>query len=243
MNRVQIACVGAGYWGKNLVRVFHDLPDVHLRQVCDASPEIRSAIQSQYPEVPITANYDEILGDDALDAVVLAVPAAQHYELARRALERGKHVYVEKPMTLDAATSAHLVELAAERDRVLMVGHLLKYHPAVHMLHDLVREGALGDLYYLYSQRVNLGIVRSDENALWSLAPHDISVILYLLGQEPDAVSARGECYLQPDIEDVVFAKFALCPMAKWRKCNSLGSDPHRIRRLTVVGSRKNGGV
>ena len=107
MSRVQIACVGAGYWGKNLVRVFHDLPDVHLRQVCDASPEIRRAIQHQYPEVPITANYDEVLGDDALDAVVLAVPAAHHYELARRALERGKHVYVEKPMTLDAATSTH----------------------------------------------------------------------------------------------------------------------------------------
>ena len=238
MSRVQIACVGAGYWGKNLVRVFHDLPDVQLRQVCDASPEIRRAIQRQYPDVPITANYDEVLSDDALDAVVLAVPAAEHYELARRALERGKHVYVEKPMTLDAATSAHLVELAAERDRVLMVGHLLKYHPAVQMLHDLVREGALGDLYYLYSQRVNLGIVRSDENALWSLAPHDISVILYLLGQEPDAVSARGECYLQPDIEDVVFANLHFAD-GKMAQMQLSWLDPHRIRRLTVVGSRK----
>ena len=238
MSRVQIACVGAGYWGKNLVRVFHDLPDVHLRQVCDASPEIRSAIQHQYPEVPVTASYDEVLGDDALDAVVLAVPAADHYELARRALERGKHVYVEKPMTLDAATSAHLVELAAERDRVLMVGHLLKYHPAVQMLHDLVREGTLGDLYYLYSQRVNLGIVRRDENALWSLAPHDISVILYLLGQEPDAVSARGECYLQPDIEDVVFANLHFAD-GKMAQMQLSWLDPHRIRRLTVVGSRK----
>ncbi len=174
MNSVEIACVGAGYWGKNLVRVFRDLPDVHVRQVCDADPAIRNAIQRQFPEVATGSDYDLLLQDEALDAVVLAVPAVHHYELARQALERGKHVYVEKPMTLNAVDAERLVELAAARDRVLMVGHLLEYHPAVAMLRGMVQSGELGDIYYLYSQRVNLGIVRQDENALWSLAPHDI---------------------------------------------------------------------
>ena len=238
MSAIEIACVGAGYWGKNLVRVFRDLPDVHLRQVCDADPAIRSAIQRQFPEVATGSDYDLLLQDEALDAVVLAVPAALHYALACQALERGKHVYVEKPMTLNAADAQRLVELAAARDRVLMVGHLLEYHPAVQMLRRLVQSGELGDIYYVYSQRVNLGIVRRDENALWSLAPHDISVILHLLGQEPDAVSARGECYLQPDIEDVVFANLHFAD-GKMAQLQLSWLDPHRIRRLTVVGSRK----
>ncbi|MEE3257611.1 MAG: Gfo/Idh/MocA family oxidoreductase [Candidatus Latescibacterota bacterium] len=238
MSPVEIAGVGAGYWGKNLVRVFRDLPDVRLRQVCDADPAIRSAIQRQFPEVATGSDYDLLLQDEALDAVVLAVPAALHYALACQALERGKHVYVEKPMTLNAADAQRLVELAAARDRVLMVGHLLEYHPAVQMLRRLVQSGELGDIYYVYSQRVNLGIVRSDENALWSLAPHDISVILHLLGQEPDAVSARGECYLQPDIEDVVFANLHFAD-GKMAQLQLSWLDPHRIRRLTVVGSRK----
>ena len=238
MNRVNIACVGAGYWGKNLVRVFRDLPDVNLSQVCDADPNIRAAIQGQYPGIETGDNYDRLLADESLDAVVLAVPAAHHYALAKKALEQGKHVYVEKPMTLSSTDAAHLVELAAERDRILMVGHLLEYHPAVQMLRRLIEAGDLGDLYYLYAQRVNLGIVRRDENALWSLAPHDISVILHLLGQEPDAVSARGECYLQPDIEDVVFANLHFAD-GKMAQLQLSWLDPHRIRRLTVVGSRK----
>ena len=238
MNSVKIACVGAGYWGKNLVRVFHDLPDVHLGQVCDADPNIRAAVQQQYPDIETGADYDRLLADESLDAVVLAVPAAHHFALAQQALEQGKHVYVEKPMTLNSAHAERLVELAAERDRILMVGHLLEYHPAVQMLRRLIEGGDLGDLYYLYAQRVNLGIVRQDENALWSLAPHDISVILHLLDQEPDAVSARGECYLQPDIEDVVFANLHFAD-GKMAQLQLSWLDPHRIRRLTVVGSRK----
>ena len=238
MSAVELACVGAGYWGKNLVRVFRDLPDVNLRQVCDADPTIRAAVERQYPGIATSADYDALLGDEALDAVVLAVPAAHHYDMARQALERGKHVYVEKPMTLAAADAAQLVALADARERVLMVGHLLEYHPAVAMLRALVQAGELGDIYYLYSQRVNLGIVRRDENALWSLAPHDISVILHLLDQEPDAVSARGECYLQPGIEDVVFANLHFAD-GKMAQLQLSWLDPHRIRRLTVVGSRK----
>ena len=238
MSAVEIACVGAGYWGKNLVRVFRDMPEANLRQVCDADPAIRAAIKRQYPGVATGEDYDALLRDDDLDAVVLAVPAAHHYAMARQALESDKHVYVEKPMTLAAADAEQLVELADARERVLMVGHLLEYHPAVAMLRALIQAGELGDIYYLYSQRVNLGIVRRDENALWSLAPHDISVLLHLLGQEPDAVSARGECYLQPDIEDVVFANLHFAD-GKMAQLQLSWLDPHRIRRLTVVGSRK----
>jgi UDP-2-acetamido-3-amino-2,3-dideoxy-glucuronate N-acetyltransferase len=147
MNRVNIACVGAGYWGKNLVRVFHDLPEVHLSQVCDADPKIRAAIQQQYPEIQTGADYDLLLADESIDGVVLAVPAVHHYALARKALEQGKHVYIEKPMTLNSTDAEHLIELAEEHDRVLMVGHLLEYHPAVQMLRRLIESGELGDIY------------------------------------------------------------------------------------------------
>ncbi len=238
MNSVQIACVGAGYWGKNLVRVFRDLPEVNLRRVCDADSTIRSAIENQYPELETCASYETLLADNDLDAVVLAVPAAHHYPLARQALERGKHVYVEKPMPLNAEHAEHLVALAEEHQRILMVGHLLEYHPAVQLLRSLVQTGDLGEVYYLYSQRVNLGIVRRDENALWSLAPHDISVILHLIDQKPTTVSARGASYLQPGLEDVVFANLHFAD-GKMAQLQVSWLDPHKIRRLTVVGSRK----
>ncbi|MFT7695815.1 MAG: putative dehydrogenase [Candidatus Latescibacterota bacterium] len=238
MSAVSLACVGAGYWGKNLVRAFNDLPTVQLKQVCDASPEILARIGQQYPDIRTTSDYLGLLNDHDIEAVVLAVPATQHYEMARAALEKGKHVYVEKPLTLKAGEAQDLCALASERGLVLMVGHLLLYHPAVQMLKKLVQTGELGDIYYLYAQRVNLGIVRRDENALWSLAPHDISVILYLLDQEPDAVSARGECYLQPGVEDVVFANLHFAD-GKMAQLQLSWLDPHKVRKLTVVGSNK----
>ena len=179
-----------------------------------------------------------MLDDKEIEAVVLAVPAIHHFEAACQVLHSGKHVYVEKPMTLSVAEAEQLVELAEKQDKILMVGHLLEYHPAVQMLKQWIQHGELGDIYYLYSQRVNLGIVRKDENALWSLAPHDVSVILFLLDQQPDTVSARGECYLQEGIEDVVFVNlhFEGCKMAQLQLS---WLDPHKIRKLTIVGSRK----
>jgi len=238
MSAVSIACVGAGYWGKNLVRVFNDLPSTQLKKICDASPEILARIGQQYPDIATTSDYLSLLEDGDIAAVVLAVPATRHYEMARAALEKGKHVYVEKPLTLETEHARDLCALASERGLVLMVGHLLLYHPAVQMLKSLVQSGQLGDIYYLYAQRVNLGIVRRDENALWSLAPHDISVILYLLEQEPDAVSARGECYLQPGVEDVVFANLHFAD-GKMAQLQLSWLDPHKVRKLTVVGSKK----
>jgi len=235
---LRVACVGAGYWGKNLVRVFDGLPDVQLKVVCDSSPEIRQAMQQQYGDVRVEADYDMVLKDGEVEAVVLAVPAIHHFAAAKAALVAGKHVYVEKPMTLDSAEAQELVDLAQQQDRILMVGHLLEYHPAVEMLKGLIEAGELGEIYYLYSQRVNLGIVRSDENALWSFAPHDLSVMLHLLDQEPETVSARGECYLQEGVEDVVFVNLRFAD-GKMAQLQLSWLDPHKIRKLTIVGSRK----
>ena len=233
-----IACVGAGYWGRNLVRVFGGLSDVRLKVVCDSNVEVRQAMQQQYGDVRVEAQYEVVLKDSEVEAVVLAVPAIHHFSAAKAALAAGKHVYVEKPMTLDTAEAEELVDVAQQQGRVLMVGHLLEYHPAVEMLKGLIEAGELGEIYYIYSQRVNLGIVRRDENALWSFAPHDLSVMLHLLDQEPETVSARGECYLQEGVEDVVFVNLRFGD-GKMAQLQLSWLDPHKIRKLTIVGSRK----
>ncbi|MFH1570118.1 MAG: Gfo/Idh/MocA family oxidoreductase [Gemmatimonadota bacterium] len=235
---VGVACVGAGYWGKNLVRVFASLPGARLQAICDANAGIQGRMAAQYPGVSVCGDYGAVLADDAVQAVVLAVPAAGHYEAARAALEAGKHVYVEKPMTLDPDQARRLVDLAGERGLTLMVGHLLVHHPAVQLIKGLVDRGELGQVYYAYSQRVNLGIVRRDENAMWSLAPHDVAILLYLLGQEPRAVSARGGLYLQKGIEDVVFLTMHFGD-GKMAEVHVSWLDPHKVRKLTLVGSRK----
>ena len=235
---VTLACVGAGYWGKNLVRILHDLPEVRLKWICDQNEPIRASMVAQYPDVAVVDSFEAVLEDGEVEGVVLAVPAVHHFALARQALERGKHVYVEKPLTLSAREAEELVQMADRQEKVLMVGHLLEYHPAGEYLKQLIQRGDLGDLYYLYAQRVNLGIVRRDENAMWSLAPHDISIILYLLDQEPDTVSARGECYLQEGLEDVVFVNLHFADR-KMAQVQLSWLDPHKIRKLTIVGSRK----
>ena len=235
---IRLACVGAGYWGKNLVRVFNGLADAQLKTICDYSRDVRKSMREQYREVEVCAEYTEVLSDPDVDAVVLAVPAVRHFEASRKALEVGKHVYVEKPMTLCSSEAEELIELAGCQSRVLMVGHLLEYHPAVELLKKLIDDGDLGDVYYLYAQRVNLGIVRRDENALWSLAPHDVSTLLYLLGQEPVSVSARGACYLQDGVEDVVFINLHFGD-SKMAQIQVSWLDPHKIRQLTIVGSQK----
>ena len=237
-ERTTLACVGAGYWGRNLVRVFAGLPEVRLKTVCDANADIRKAMRAQYPEAEVAASCEEVLADREVEAVVLAVPAVRHFAAARAALEAGKHVFVEKPMTLSGGEAEELVELGERQGRTLMVGHLLEYHPAVEFLRETISLGELGEIYYLYSQRVNLGIVRRDENALWSFAPHDLSVILYLLGQVPDTVSARGESYLQQGVEDVVFVNLHF-PDGKMAQLQLSWLDPHKVRKLTIVGSSK----
>jgi predicted dehydrogenase len=232
------AVIGTGNWGKNLVRTFYRLPDSELSCICDADSSSLEAVGKSCPGVTLTNDYREVLADGRIDAVAIATPAASHYQLSRQALLAGKHIFVEKPLTLEVGQARELVELADKVGRVLMVGHLMVYHPAVEMLKQMIENDELGKVYYIYAQRVNLGVVRRDENALWSLAPHDISIVLNLLGGKPVEVSARGGCYIRPDVEDVVFLvmKFAEGEMAhvqlSWL-------DPHKERKVTVVGSRK----
>lgn len=235
---LNIAVVGAGYWGKNLVRNFATAKGSNLKYVCDLNEKLLAIEKKKFPFVETTTCLDEVLDDNEVDAVVIATDVPTHFEIAKKSLEANKHTYVEKPMTSKAGEAKFLVELAKEKGLKLMVGHLLEYHPAVNYLKDMIDRGQLGQPYYVYTQRVNLGIVRQDENAWWSLAPHDISIICYLLGSEPVSVSAHGQCYLQKDIEDVVFAtiKFEDGKMANVH-CSWL--DPHKIRKVTVVGSEK----
>lgn len=221
-----------------MVRVFAGLPGAELKTVCDSSPDILSKMAAQYPGITTESDFGTVLADNAIDAVVLAVPAVHHYETAKQALDAGKHVYVEKPIALRYDHARELTELAESKGLTLMVGHLMEYHPAHQLLKKLVDSGDLGDILYLYSERVNLGVVRKDENALWSLAPHDISMILQLVGAEPDSVSARGACYLQEGIEDVVFANLHF-PGGQMAQIQVSWLDPHKSRKLTVVGTKK----
>ena len=234
---LNIAIIGLGYWGPNLLRVFDTLDECVVRYCCDSDDGIRRNYQNAYPHISILDEFEAILNDPHLDAVVIATPAPTHYFLAKRALECNKHVFVEKPLTLKLENSIELTELAEQKKITLMVGHLMLYHPAVEWLKNTIVEGKLGKIHYLYSQRLNLGRIRSEENAMWSLAPHDISIALHLIGKSPESVKASGYAYLQPSIEDVVFINLEFAnKIAAHIHCSWL--DPNKIRKLTVVGSK-----
>ena len=237
-DNIGIAVVGTGDWGANLVRNFASLPGARLAALHDSDPKRLGKSAAQYPGARPVADLAELLALPDVQAVVVAASAVSHYPLARAALEAGKDVFVEKPLTLEVKHAEELVKLARERGRILMVGHLLLFHSGVRYLKDMVERGDLGDLYYLYSQRVNLGKVRRDENALWSFAPHDLSVILHLLGMEPSDVVARGSAFLQGTVEDVVFVNLRF-PNGKLAHVHVSWLDPHKLRKFTVVGSRK----
>ena len=236
MTRLKVVVFGAGSWGRNHVRTVAAQGDAELAAVCDLNPKVREAMARAYPGVLVTDDAEAALG--AAEAVVVATPATSHAALAERAVERGLPVLVEKPFALTSAEAERVVELAEKKRVPLVVGHLLVFHPAVERLRAMIAGGELGEVYYLYSQRVNLGQVRPDENALWSFGPHDVSVALELLRESPVRVSANGRSYLQPGIEDVVFMtlEFASGAMAHVQMS---WLDPHKERRLTVVGSRK----
>lgn len=233
-----LGIVGLGYWGPNLVRTFSRIPHVCVKYGCDLSAGKREKLVRVYPETRFTEDYEELLEDDALDAVVVASPGPTHAPFARRALLAGKDVFVEKPLARSPAEAEELVEIAVEHNRILMVGHLLEYHPALTRLKDIVDGGGLGEIFYVYTHRLNLGIVRPDENALWSLAPHDLSVSMSLLGQEPIEAQAVGRSYLKSGIEDVVFGTLEFAD-GKMAHLHVSWLDPHKERKVTVVGSEK----
>jgi predicted dehydrogenase len=234
----RVGIVGLGYWGPNLARNLNSLEGCELVWCCDASDASRANWQGAYPDARFTADFDEVLADPDLDAVAITTPVPTHAELAERALEAGKHCLVEKPLAQDTAAAERVVGLAEDRGLVLMAGHLLCYHPGVRQLADLIARGDLGDVYYLYSQRVNLGKLRADENALWSLGAHDVSVLLELAEGNPREASARGQAHVRESVEDVVFAYIRFdTGLAAHLHLSWL--DPHKIRKITVVGSER----
>jgi predicted dehydrogenase len=235
-GRPRVGVVGLNYWGPNLVRNFDELAE--LAWLCDLDDDRRATLAARYPHARATASYGDLLQDDTLDAVVVATPVPTHYALAKQALEAGKHVFVEKPPAMRAAEMDELVRLAAAADRVLMPGHLLLYHPGVLKLKELVDSGELGDVLCVYGNRQNLGIVRTNENALWSLGVHDLSVILYLLDEDPELAVANGRDFLTPGVEDVVFC-YLRFPSGKIAHMHLSWLDPHKMRRMTVVGREK----
>jgi UDP-2-acetamido-3-amino-2,3-dideoxy-glucuronate N-acetyltransferase len=231
----RVAVVGAGYWGKNLVRNFHNLGA--LQTVCDINEQTLDHVSQEY-RVATTTDYEAVLDDRSLDAVVVAAPASEHYELTKQALETGKHVFVEKPLALRCAEGKELVDLAKKQNLVLMVGHILEYHPAIVELNRLVRKGHLGKIQYIYSSRLNLGKLRTEENILWSFAPHDISVILHLLGETPIRATAQGGSYLNPPLVDTTLSTLEFATGVKAHIFVSW-LHPFKEQKLCVIGNQR----
>ncbi len=233
---VRVGQAGLGEWGKNLARNFAELAD--LAWLSDPADGKAGEFRSRYPQARWAESFEEMLEDPSLDAIVVATPVPTHYELAKRALEAGKHVFVEKPPAMKSGEIDELVSIAAERDLVLMPGHLLLYHPGVLKLKELVDDGQLGDVLCVYGNRQNLGTIREFENALWSLGVHDLSVILYLLDEDPVEAVAHGRDFLQSGVEDVVFC-FLRFPSGRIAHMHLSWLDPHKMRKMTVVGTEK----
>ncbi|MGH7751738.1 MAG: Gfo/Idh/MocA family protein, partial [Gemmatimonadales bacterium] len=236
MSRLKIGVIGAGAWGANHVRTVAGLADAELAGVCDVNPDVRARLARQFPGVFVTEDAAELIRRS--EAVVIAAPARTHTEFARQCIEAGKPCLVEKPFGLSAAEAQGVADAARTCKVPVLAGHLLLHHPAVEQLKALIQAGELGRVYYLYSHRLNLGQVRPDENALWSFGPHDVSVALFLLAEDPVRVTAQGRCYLQEGIEDVVFLTMAFAS-GVLAHVHLSWLDPHKERTLTVVGARK----
>lgn len=243
LKSVNIAVIGAGAWGQNLIRNFHILG--FLRVVCDSDEKVLKSIKSQYPDIIITNSFDELITRSSnnpitrsINAVVIATPAVTHYKIAKSALLAGKNVYVEKPLALNLNEANDLIQIAEQKKRILMVGHILRYHPAVNKLKELIDSGELGKIQYIYSNRLNIGKIRTEENILWSFAPHDISVILYLLNEQPESVCATGGSYLQKDIADVTLTTMDF-PSGVRSHIFVSWLHPFKEQKLVVVGGKK----
>jgi predicted dehydrogenase len=236
---VRIGVLGLGYWGPNLARNFSSLDGCELGWCCDLDSAAHDRWQTAFPAARFTADPAEMLADPELDAVAVATPVPTHAALAVEVLTAGKHCFVEKPLAQSVAEAESVIAAADSAGRALMVGHLLEYHPGVAKLKELLDGGELGELYYVYSKRLNLGQIRGDENALWSLGAHDVSVLLHLLdGEEPDEALAHGESFVRAGVEDVVFC-YLRFPSGRVAHMHLSWLDPHKERRFTLVGSRR----
>jgi predicted dehydrogenase len=238
-NKLVVAQFGCGYWGPNLLRNFSSLPDCWVKYVVDSAPERRAFVQANFPRTTPVSNTEVALTDPEVDAVIIATPAASHFALGRQALLAGKHIFVEKPLATKSTEVDELAECATERELIVMTGHTFLYNAAVRYVKKLIDAGELGEIRYFYSQRLNLGRIRPDIDALWNLAPHDISIIQYWLGDpEPLSVSRQGMAYIQEGVEDVVFLSIVY-PGKVMANIHVSWLDPQKVRRMIVVGSRK----
>jgi predicted dehydrogenase len=238
MNKIKIGIIGCGYWGPNFVRNFSRIKNVAVKYVCDLSPERLAHIKQLYPQIRTLHSYQSIIKDKDIDAVVVTTPAAKHYTIARDALLYNKHVLVEKPITTKAVDARGLIELAKKKEKILMVGHTFKFNPAVNTLRGLIKAHKLGKIFYIYSRRTNLGPLRKDVTAMWDLAPHDISIVNYLLDSVPVSVQAHGEKYLPHNLDDVSFLTLRF-PNKMIAHIHVSWLDPKKTREIVVVGSKK----
>ncbi len=238
MKNIGIGIIGCGYWGPNFVRNFNQIEGVSVKYACDLSAERLAHIKGLYPEIITTKDHLSLLKDNDICGIVVATPASKHYKVARDALLYGKNILVEKPIAMDIGEAKKLIKLASEKKKILMVGHTFKFNPSVVKMRELIKSGALGKIYYIYSRRTNLGPLRRDANAIWDLAPHDISIVNYILGKDPLSVSAQGAKYLPHNLEDVAFISIKY-PQDILMHIHVSWLDPKKTRELVVVGSRK----
>jgi predicted dehydrogenase len=237
MQQINVGVIGSGYWGPKIIRNFHELAETNVTMVADLDEVKLRRIGLTFPSVRTTTSAQELLNSD-VDAVVVATPVSTHYEIAREALMHDKHVLVEKPLTGSTWQARELVELARQRDLRLMVGHVFEYNPAVRMLKEIIASGELGEIYYIDMIRATLGLFQKDINVIWDLAPHDFSILRYILGTDPISVSARGEAYIQPSIHDVAYISVNF-PEQVQAHIRVSWLEPRKQRRLTIVGSQK----
>lgn len=235
---VNVGLIGCGYWGPNLLRNLNQQEQAQVKKVAELQEERRKYVQRNYPGVETTERHQEVMDDPDIQAVVIATEARSHYAFVKSALEHDKHVLVEKPLAMNSEEAQELVSLADDANKVLMVGHTFIYNSAVRALKRYLKNGEVGDIYYIYAQRLNLGRIRTDINAMWNLAPHDVSILDYLFDGMPISVSAKGVSYIQEGIEDVVFMTLTF-PDKVTAYVHVSWLDPSKVRRYTVVGSKK----
>ena len=233
-----VAIVGYGYWGPNLLRNYLEVPGVSVTWVCDRRPEALEKVRRRYPAQAVSGSYDEVLADPAVDAVVIATPISTHFDLAAAALRAGKHVFVEKPMTSSTADAEELVRLAGETGLTLMVGHTFVFSPPVRKLGELIHDGSLGDIHFITSSRVNLGLHQKDVSVVWDLATHDLSILYYWLGESASSVYVTGRGCIVPEIPDVAFVNLRF-PSGVVANVDIAWLSPVKLRRTVVVGSRR----
>jgi predicted dehydrogenase len=237
-KQIKVGVVGCGYWGPNLVRNFRVLPDCNLKMICDLSEKRLAHLKSLYPEVHGTTDYRHMLNGVGLDAVVIATAVNTHYPMAKASLLAGKHTLIEKPMACSSAECQELIAIAQKKGLVLMTGHTFLYSPAVRKIKEIVDHGDIGEIRYISARRLNLGLFQKDINVAWDLAPHDISIVLHIMGEQPETINCRGSAHINPTVEDVT----SMCltfPNQRSAIIQSSWLDPRKIREMTIVGSKR----